>query len=254
MENKWAPEAALVSQLGILTKDVNLYGFIDKTDLGKSLIGSQMDLAGRHLLNHRFGGGHLWWKELASRPQAEWPDVIKHLASDLPTKQGLPYIFDSSHVSDINIINKFGLKNLSSTNNWGMLNAFDLIAGSVAVTFSVYELIGNHNPYSTDFALVSDYSLVALTIGAGIVTSNPLLILSAIVKIGTIYLNTTASPFKLKIHPGYFDVEPNELLGIPTKEELLGIPTKRESLEFQVFLDPAVRKLLSNPEIRLVTA
>ena len=132
------------TQLGYLTKDVNLYHFIDQTNLGKSAIGKEMDLAGRHLLNHRIGGGHLWWKELGNRPYSEWNDVIKHLASDLPTKQGLPFAFDHSHVNNPDLMKMYGLKELSSSNNWGMLNGFDLVAGSVSVILTTYEFEYNN--------------------------------------------------------------------------------------------------------------
>lgn len=230
-EANWNLEVGLSSQLGVLTKDINLYQFIDRTSFGKSLIGSEMDLAGRHFFNHRFGGGHLWWQEMANRPTTEWPDVLQHLASDVPTKQGIPYLFDASHVSDSDLINLFKLKNMSSSNNWGMINAFDLIAGSVAITFSIYEFTGEHRPYTSDLALVSDYATVVLTTSAGIISCNPILILSAIIKLGSVYKKFTASPFKLSIHPGYFDITAQKLLNIEGRDLLLNLPDKNSLLD-----------------------
>lgn len=61
-------EVAL-SQLGYLTKDVNLYNLFE--GMGKSEVGKEMDKMGRYLFNHRFGGGHLWWKELSNRPVSQ---------------------------------------------------------------------------------------------------------------------------------------------------------------------------------------
>lgn len=46
-----------VSQLGYLTKDINLYTLFE--GMGKSDVGKEMDKMGRYLFNHRFGGGHL---------------------------------------------------------------------------------------------------------------------------------------------------------------------------------------------------
>jgi hypothetical protein len=219
----------ILSQLGYLTKDVNLYHLIDQTNLGKSIIGKEMDLSGRYILNHRIGGGHLWWKELGNRPLDQWGDVIKHLASDLPTRQGLPYAFDYTHVNDNNLVENLGLKELSSSNNWGMLNAFDLIAGSISITFAAFEFIGKHELYTNDMALATDWVFVALNIGSGIATCNPLLIIGAIIKTGTIIKRITSSTFSsIDIHPGPFDVDGTDLLNLPKGididlNELLGI-------------------------------
>ena len=77
---------ATLSQLGYITKDLNLYDLFES--MGKSPVGKEMDNMGRYLFNHRFGGGHLWWKELANRPIEQWPDVLEHLMSDFLQRQG----------------------------------------------------------------------------------------------------------------------------------------------------------------------
>jgi hypothetical protein len=229
MPNQNEIPASIATQLGYLTKDINLYQFMDQTGLGKSAVGKEMDLAGRHIFNHRMGGGHLWWKELANRPTEQWKDVLEHLASDLPTKQGLPFAFDYSHVNSEKAVELLGLKELSSSNNWGMLNAFDLVAGSVSIVFASYEFVGNAEIYKNDISLATDCAFIAINVGSGIATCNPLLIIGAIIKTGTMLRKMTASTFSgIDIHPGYFDVNVDDLIGVPTQtsvdvDELLGM-------------------------------
>lgn len=229
MQHKKGVAPQVLTQLGYLTKDINLYQFIDQTNLGKSLVGKEMDRAGRYIINHRMGGGHLWWKELSNRPLNQWNDVIQHLFSDLPTKQGLPYIFDYSHVNNDDVIRSLGLQNLSSSNNWGMLNAFDLVAGSVSISFAAFEFVGKQQLYTDDMTLAADCAFVAMNIGSGIATCNPLLIIGAILKTGTILRRVTSSTFSsIDIHPGPFDVSNSDLLNLSTGidvdlNDLLGI-------------------------------
>lgn len=201
------------TQLGYLTSELNLYGFMDRTGLGKSMVGREMDLIGRHLLNHRMGGGHLWWKELANRPQNQWGDVLEHLVSDFPTKQGLPYAFDSTHIRDPRVVEALGLKKLSSSSNWGMLNAFEFASGLASIALAIYEFKGSHTPFTSDMALAGDFSFLALNVGSGIATCNPLLIAAAVFKAGTILSKLTASSFHdIDVHPGPFDVSLCEYL------------------------------------------
>lgn len=103
-----------LNQMGYLTKDLNLYRFFE--NLGKSAVDKEMDKMGRHLFNHRFGGGHLWWKELASRPVEQWYDVLEHLLSDFFTKAGLPYAFDGTMIKNPDLLKILGGgKNIAST-------------------------------------------------------------------------------------------------------------------------------------------
>ncbi len=197
-------ETAL-SQLGYLTKDINLYTLFE--GMGKSDAGKEMDKMGRYLFNHRFGGGHLWWKELANRPIEQWPDVLEHLLSDFFTKAGLPYAFDGTMINNPDLFKIFGGgKNISSYNNWAMINGFQFISGASSIIFSVYDATSLSKGYTSDMSLAYDGTFLALNLFGGIATTNPFLIISSVIQTATILRKSqmqlgveTSSPFDLDI-------------------------------------------------------
>lgn len=192
-----------LSQLGYFTKDLDLYNLFE--GMGKSSVGKEMDKMGRYLFNHRFGGGHLWWKELANRPREQWPDVFEHLLSDFFTKAGLPYAFDGTMVKNPNLLKIFGGgKNIASYNNWAMINGFQFISGSSSIVFSIYDATTLSKGYTNDVSLAFDGTFIALDVLGGIATTNPFLLIAAVVKTTTIMRKSqmqlgikTASPFDL---------------------------------------------------------
>lgn len=195
-----------LNQLGYFTKDLNLYDLFD--GMGKSSVGKEMDKAGRYLFNHRFGGGHLWWKELANRPIEQWSEVIEHLMSDFFTKAGLPYAFDGTMVNNPDLLKMFGGgKNIASYNNWAMINGFQFISGASSIVFSVYDATTLSNGYASDMSLAIDGTFVALNVLGGIATANPFLLIAAVIKTTTIFRKSqiqlgieTSSPFDLDIN------------------------------------------------------
>ena len=195
-----------LSQIGYITKDLNLYDLFE--GLGKSPVGRSMDMAGRHMFNHRFAGGHLWWKELANRPLNEWSDVMSHLASDFWTKAGLPYAVDGTTIKNPDLLKTLGgSKNIASQNNWAMMNGFEFSAGVFSLAFSIYDAATLSEGYSSDFSLALDGVFVGLNILGGIATANPLLIVAAIVKTSTMLRKSqmilnieTSSPFDLNVN------------------------------------------------------
>jgi len=200
-----------IEQLGYICREINLYNYIDKTDLGKSLVGKEMDKAGRWMFNHRFGGGHLWWMELKERPINQWGDVIEHLASDFFTKAGLPYAFDGSMIKgNKNLLKLFSQS--KSSDNWAMINGFEFIAGSSSLIFSVYDAKHLKNGYQSDLAFAMDGLFVALNIAGGISSANPLLIIGALIKSSTIIRKFNRVPGIYSSSPFDFDVD--ELLGL----------------------------------------
>lgn len=204
--------------LGKIGQSGNIYELIDNTNLGKSLVGSQMDAAGRYMFNHRFGGGHLWWSELINRPPEEWYDVAEHLASDLFTKAGIPYLFDATTLnSDSSLLNL--LKNKKTSNeHWGMINGFEFVAGGFSLVFSIYDATTLSKGYESDISLAADGLFIAMNVGAGVSTANPLLIVSALVKTSTILRKNRISPNLSAGSP--FDINVNELLNLNHSHDL----------------------------------
>ena len=198
-----------IEQLGYICKDINLYTYIDKMELGKSLVGKEMDKAGRWMFNHRFAEGHLWWKELTERPINQWGDVIEHLASDIFTRAGLPYAFDGSMIrGNRDLLRLFSPS--KSIDNWAMINGFEFIAGSSSLIFSIYDAKHLKNGYHSDLALAMDGLFVALNVAGGISTANPLLIISALIKSSTMIRKFNRVPGIHSSSP--FDVDIDELL------------------------------------------
>lgn len=210
------------SQLGYFTKDLNLYDLFE--NLGKSSVGKEMDDMGRYLFNHRFGGGHLWWKELANRPVEQWPDVVEHLASDFFTKAGLPYAFDGTMIKNPDLLKMFGSgKNIASYNNWAMINGFQFISGSSSIVFSIYDATILSRGYTSDISLALDGAFVLLDVLGGIATANPFLLVAAAIKTTTMLRKSqfplgikTSSPFDLNVNSmlklGYsFDLDVDAL-------------------------------------------
>lgn len=216
-----------LEQLGCFCKDINLYNLINKTQFGKSDVGKEMDLAGRWMFNHRFGGGHLWWKEFKNRPVEEWSDIFEHLASDFFTKAGLPYAIDGSIIQEKKELLKFFSASKSS-DNWLMLNGFEFIAGSSSLIFACFDAKKLNKGYTSDLAFASDNLFIALNIAGGIVTSNPLLIISALIKSTTVIRKyfkplgiASSSPFDVDIDDFHglrvnYDVKIDELLNLCT--------------------------------------
>jgi len=192
-----------INQIGYFTKDLNLYDLFE--DMGKSAVGKEMDNMGRYLFNHRFGDGHLWWKELANRPREQWLDVLEHLLSDFFTKAGLPYAFDGTMIKNPDLLKLFGGgKNIASHNNWAMINGFQFISGASSLVFSIYDAAKLSRGYASDLALAVDGAFVGLNILGGLVTANPFMIIAAVIKTTTIIRKSqmllsiyTSSPFDL---------------------------------------------------------
>lgn len=211
-------EVAL-SQLGYFTKDINLYDLFE--GMGKSEVGKEMDKMGRYLFNHRFGGGHLWWKELSNRPIEQWPDVLEHLMSDFFTKAGLPYAFDGTMIKKPDLLKLFGGgKNIASYNNWAMINGFQFVSGSSSIVFSIYDAKTLVKGYKNDIALVFDSMFVALDVISGMATANPFLIVAAVIKTSNILRKskmglgiTTSSPFDLDTSK-MFDLNVNSMFNV----------------------------------------
>ena len=218
-------EEVVLSQLGYFTKDVNLYDLFE--GMGKSEVGKEMDKMGRYLFNHRFGGGHLWWKELANRPVNQWPDVVEHLMSDFFTKAGLPYAFDGTMIKNPDLLKLFGGgKNISSYKNWAMINGFQFISGSSSIVFSIYDAKTLANGYKSDMALAFDGMFVALDVLSGMATANPFLIIAAVIKTSNILRKSqmglgikTSSPFDLD-KSAMFDLNINSMFNIDYEKEL----------------------------------
>lgn len=211
------------SFLGEIGKSTNLYDMIDKTSFGKSIIGKEMDAAGRHMFNHRFGGGHLWWQELANRPLNQWNDVLEHLASDVFTPAGIPYLFDADTINNPDLLRYF--RSTKSYENWGMLNGFEFIAGGASLIFSIYDATTLSKGYESDIAFATNGLFVALSAFAGVSTSNPLLIVSALVKTSTIIRKNKILKNWSSDSP--FDVDTDSLLDLTHSydvnvEKLLG--------------------------------
>jgi len=215
-----------LNQIGFLAKDldINLYDFFK--GMGDSPIGKEMDQLGRYLFNHRFGGGHLWWKELANRPVDQWLDVLEHLLSDFFTKAGLPYAFDGTMVGP-NLLKMFGSgKNAASYNNWAMLNGFEFISGASSIIFSIYDAATLSKGYTSDISLALDGAFIALNILGGIATANPFLLIAAAIKTTTVLRKSqmplgieTSSPFDLDTNKMFgldysFDLDVDRLFGI----------------------------------------
>lgn len=200
-----------LEQLGYICKDLNLYNFIDKTELGKSIVGKEMDDTGRWMFNHRFGGGHLWWKELKERPISEWGDVLEHLASDFFTPQGLPYVFDGSMISNNkDLLNVFS--ETRSLNNWAMINGFEFIAGASALVFTIYDATHLNHGYESDMALAADGLFVCLNIAGGIATANPFLVVAALMKTSTL-MKKANLPISIN-SKSPFDVSVSQMLNL----------------------------------------
>lgn len=217
-------EVAL-SQLGYLTKDVNLYNLFE--GMGKSEVGKEMDKMGRYLFNHRFGGGHLWWKELSNRPVSQWPDVVEHLMSDFFTKAGLPYAIDGTMIKNPNLLKMFGGgKNIASYKNWAMINGFQFVSGTSSIVFSIYDAKTLAKGYKNDMALAFDGIFVALDVASGMATANPFLIIAAAIKTSNILRKSkmglgikTSSPFDLDTS-AMFDLNVNSMFNIDYEKEL----------------------------------
>ena len=203
-----ATSAAQISWIG---DTVDMYRLVEATSLGKSAIGSQMDQAGRWMFNHRFGGGHLWWRELSNRPMSEWPEVMEHLASDFFTPQGLPYLFDGESLRETDLLSKFSQSR--SHDHWGMLNGFECIGGGVTLAISVYEARQPLRPYSGDLRLATDGMFIGLTFATGIASSNPLLIVAAAVRASTL-IRKVGAPLQIS-SSSPLAVSAEELLSLP---------------------------------------
>lgn len=239
--------AAGASFLGEIGKSTNLYDMIDKTSFGKSLVGREMDAAGRHMFNHRFGGGHLWWQELANRPLNQWNDVIEHLASDFFTRAGVPYLFDATTIQNPDLLQYFNSSR--SYENWAMLNGFEFIAGGSSLIFSVYDATTLSKGYESDITFATDGLFVALSALAGVSSSNPLLIISALVKTSTILRKNKILENWSSDSP--FDVDTDSLLDLTHSydvnvEKLSGFTSNFDfSYKGQTFSysSPATKKL-----------
>lgn len=218
-------EEFTLSQLGYFTKDVNLYDLFE--GMGKSEVGKEMDKMGRYLFNHRFGGGHLWWKELSNRPVSQWPDVLEHLMSDFFTKAGLPYAFDGTMIKNPDLLKLFGGgKNIASYKNWAMINGFQFVSGSSSIIFSIYDAKTLARGYKNDIALAFDGMFVALDVFSGMATANPFLIVAAVIKTSSILRKSkmglgikTSSPFDLDTN-AMFDLNVNSMFNIEYEREL----------------------------------
>lgn len=214
-----------LSQLGFFTKDVNLYDLFE--GMGKSEVGKEMDKMGRYLFNHRFGGGHLWWKELSNRPVNQWADVLEHLMSDFFTKAGLPYVFDGTMIKNPDLLKMFGGgKNIASYRNWAMINGFQFISGLSSIVFSIYDAKNLAEGYKSDVALAADGMFVALDVFGGVATANPFLIVATVIKTSNFLRKSkmglgikTASPFDLNTS-NMFDLNINSMFNVEYEKEL----------------------------------
>ena len=127
--------------------------------------------------------------------------------SDFFTKAGLPYVFDGRMVENPDLLKMFGGgKNITSYNNWAMINGFQFISGASSIVFSVYDATTLSKGYASDISLAVDGTFVALNILGGIATANPFLLIAAVIKTTTIFRKSqmqlgveTSSPFDLDI-------------------------------------------------------
>lgn len=216
-----------LEQLGYLCKEINLYNFIDTYDIGKSAVGKEMDQAGRWMFNHRFGGGHLWWKELQTRPMHQWRETFEHLGSDFFTKAGLPYAFDGNSIRENKDLLKYFTK-AKSSENWAMINGFEAVAGASSLIFSVYDATHLKHGYSSDLTFAADGIFVSLNLMGGAITANPFLLIAGLMKTSTIVRKTTkqlgiedSSPFDVNVPAMFelnnnYDVSVNQIIGEST--------------------------------------
>ncbi len=210
--------------LGEIAKEIDLYDVIEALSPGNSAVGREMDRAGRWLFNHRFGGGHLWWKEFTERPMGDWPEVAAHLAKDWFTPQGLPYAFDGRHLRETAYLRHF--RHARASQSWGMLTGLDAIGGGSALMVAVQEARRPVTGYDGDVALMGDGCCIALNIAVGVSTCNPLLIVAGVVRATTL-LRRWDSPLGYE-GGSIYDIDIYDRLGCPC---LLSPGTRRTKRE-----------------------
>lgn len=145
---------------------------------------------------------------MANRPVKQWYDVFEHLASDFFTKAGLPYAFDGTMIKDPDLLKIFGGgKNIASYQNWAMINGFQFISGSSSIVFSIYDATSLSKGYKNDVSMALDGTFILLNVLGGIATTNPFLLVAAIVDTTTLLRKSqmklgikTSSPFDLNVN------------------------------------------------------
>lgn len=124
-------------------------------------------------------------------------------------------------VKNPDLLKIFGCgKNIASYNNWAMINGFQFISGSSSIVFSIYDATTLSKGYTNDVSLALDGMFIVLDVLGGIATTNPFLLIAAVVKTTTILRKSqmqlgikTASPFDLDT-TAMFDLKYNFAIDI----------------------------------------
>lgn len=172
-----------------------IYQWMKDYGVGESTYGALMDAIGRKggVFDHRHFGHHIVYNfPLGSIENA--PDFMEHLISDFFTKQGLPIIPGE-------ILENSGIRELCSvqTLRWNFVNAFDLLAGTLAI----YGGSRNIKAYWNGDNSIESFTTLAKLLGIGatelaiaVSTQNPFLLIGAIMHIAGTTKGLLTSPSK----------------------------------------------------------
>jgi len=170
-----------------------LYKFIDKYKIGQNDYGALMDAAakGKQVMAHRLYGHHLIYdfpSELNNVIQ-----FLEHEVSDVFTTMGLP-IVPGEVLEAKGFLKHFQHIPKSGKPNWNFVNAYDILAGTVAI-YSGGSSLGQALKGEL---VVDDLPSVANTLGIGalelsiaISCANPFLLVGALLHIASGFVGLT---------------------------------------------------------------
>ncbi|MCB9365904.1 MAG: hypothetical protein H6508_01760 [Calditrichaeota bacterium] len=159
--------------------ECDIYGWMKANGVGESAYGRLLDLLGRNqgVFQHRLFGHHPIYDFPILDPQ-HVGDFIEHVyVSDFFTRQGLP-IVPGEVLRDAGVLKYCSAKTLE----WNFVNAFDLLAGTLAIYNGYRACRLSYGEYSA----IDDFRSFAKQAGVGIIElalavshSNPFLLFGA---------------------------------------------------------------------------
>ena len=157
-----------------------IYSLFEKTRIGVSEYGKLMDAAakGRGVMAHRLFGHH----PICDFPidnLSNAPDFILHELSDVFTCQGLP-IVPGETLKSAKLLK--ACDKLKASDSWGLVNAFDILTGTVAIYGGLYKCKASFSEqYSIETLpeLARDIGIGGIELAFALSTCNPFLLLGA---------------------------------------------------------------------------
>lgn len=213
---------------------VGIYQFMDKFNIGNSAYGEYLDILGRsksqissyliknannitpemysnllkamerniNFVAHRLAGHHVI-ADFPFKDFAKYDDFLEHIFSDLGG-MGLP-ILPEKLLEDLNLI-KYCNK---LTQNWNFINGFGLLTAVVSIYNSSNNLVKaiNKNKTISGFEeVVKEFGLSGLEVAFALSTSNPLLMIGAILQLSSsivAYANDSGDVYFKQLLEGY---------------------------------------------------